>query len=761
MAFPSFSVTFDNQTGSTNFGKIVLSCVHATAGITTRAWWEVTDPLGNVIKDIGTPYTSPDLTAVGITAATDTVSIPQNDDGDWIKGTYTIGIQYDITGATGYATMAITGFTDNAGDISASLTPDISAFPFDVQSPLLVEFNDGDSWEIATPSGDNFLVEGILPSPVPVRLTITSDDGFIYTLLYTLSWTSEEDVTLTLDSESVSVEERVMEDFTAYYCPNRTEDNSVSSIIDIDVSVNCVTGTITATDSTDNTGWTVDGDSVFSLVPPSTDGNPDPDDIAGTIGGAITGYIDWTFVTWQTVMNLIRSKTTASEVSNGTGTVDVTVVQAETLTTLINTQITCDSDLCDITACLAAKFNAVEAKANKVGGWSNVPPALIDSWARAQAAMDVYLAYVECGNFNKASTYLAIVKEELDCGCGCDDNTDTPKPYSPPASGAAAYSSILLEDGSAAKKITSLTALLGADVDSAADYMVIVDASAGVNKKILPDELAEALVSALTPLLEAALAFQPTLQYFAESQTGSSSVWTAAGSGTDRPAVMAPKGTGAFQLRSAGNARGANAIDLQTSASAVGQVASGDGSSVLGAANTASALNSHAKGNLAVAEHENEDAFGIGDAVLRRTTLTPYRKSQSGASAFLITIEGGATSDITLPAANSGNWSMGCLLTLFGTILNSGGGGFTAGDSFLFTRQFVIRSSGGTTQLEGSIEDIGTDIATASLSTTAVAITANNTLDTLEIEITPPAGMTGSNFMTVIGKLEILQLGLS
>lgn len=78
---------------------------------------------------------------------------------------------------------------------------------------------------------------------------------------------------------------------------------------------------------------------------------------------------------------------------------------------------------------------------------------------------------------------------------------------------------------------------------------------------------------------------------------------TAVGDTTNVSVAIVPKGTGAFSLQvpdgttAGGNARGANAVDLQTSRGAATQVASAANSVVIGAANTAAGVSSTAVGS--------------------------------------------------------------------------------------------------------------------------------------------------------------------
>lgn len=94
---------------------------------------------------------------------------------------------------------------------------------------------------------------------------------------------------------------------------------------------------------------------------------------------------------------------------------------------------------------------------------------------------------------------------------------------------------------------------------------------------------------------------------------------TAVASGTDSNIVgvgVGPKGTGSFQLQATdstsagGNARGTNAIDLQTNRSAATQVASGTNAVAIGNNNTSTSSSSVAIGGFNVASGTGTYAFG-------------------------------------------------------------------------------------------------------------------------------------------------------
>jgi hypothetical protein len=72
------------------------------------------------------------------------------------------------------------------------------------------------------------------------------------------------------------------------------------------------------------------------------------------------------------------------------------------------------------------------------------------------------------------------------------------------------------------------------------------------------------------------------LSYWTEAQSGTVNSWSATGAGANYTAVVAPKGTGAFQTDTAGNARGTYAVDLQRDRALTTFVASGNYSVVGG-----------------------------------------------------------------------------------------------------------------------------------------------------------------------------------
>lgn len=120
--------------------------------------------------------------------------------------------------------------------------------------------------------------------------------------------------------------------------------------------------------------------------------------------------------------------------------------------------------------------------------------------------------------------------------------------------------------------------------------------------------------------------------------------------GTNAGMAIVPNGTGAIMTAipdntsTGGNARGTNAIDLQTARTLASQVASGTQSVVVGTNNTASAASSMAVGTGNTASNINNGAFGIGNSV-------------SGNASFTLGYQNTVTSQYSAAIGNNGSIS--------------------------------------------------------------------------------------------------------
>ena len=205
------------------------------------------------------------------------------------------------------------------------------------------------------------------------------------------------------------------------------------------------------------------------------------------------------------------------------------------------------------------------------------------------------------------------------------------------ASGATAYgwgnhASAGYQAGDA--MLTDISAL----ADPNADRLLFWDDSAGAitwltlgtNLSITGTTLDAAGGSALTYWTEAENTSAPNATVYANSLTATSGA-------TNADAVIAPKGTGAFQLQVAdgtgagGDKRGAHAVDLQTSRALSTQVASGDWSFAAGRRNTTSNDFTVALGN------ENTASYPYAFAAGNQSTASA---SNSVAIGYLNTASG-------------------------------------------------------------------------------------------------------------------------
>jgi hypothetical protein len=192
-----------------------------------------------------------------------------------------------------------------------------------------------------------------------------------------------------------------------------------------------------------------------------------------------------------------------------------------------------------------------------------------------------------------------------------------------------------------------------------------------------------------------------------------------------------------------GNARGTGAVDLQTSRTAAAQVASGIYSFCQGYDNNASGAYSFASGYNSTASAYGMQAHAAGyfaangDAQSARFVL---RRKTTDATATTLMLDG-STTRLTITSGK----------IMFADILISGIKSDGSASS-CYKRKVAIKNVGGTTSLVGTVETIGTDIEDNAA--TDVAITADNTNDALQIDVTGIAAETW-RWVAVVQGLEI------
>ena len=246
---------------------------------------------------------------------------------------------------------------------------------------------------------------------------------------------------------------------------------------------------------------------------------------------------------------------------------------------------------------------------------------------------------------------------------------------------------------------------------------------------------------------------------------------------TDSAFVLCPKGTGAFIVsptkpngaNSGGNARGTRAIDIQTGRDTANQVASVDRSICIGERLTASGFNtvvigtaSQATINSCIAIGNTQSATGEGSVCIGNNSTASGARSVSLGRLLTASLRG---QFLTLPFSSL-FWS-GTTTNNTATVLNldnESNNRFTIAantavlvdisiiarrtdtvDKWFSSRRTVAirRNNANGTAIIGSVQTIGTD-QTEGSPTWSVAITADDTNEALQVEVTGATGETVS-----------------
>jgi hypothetical protein len=293
------------------------------------------------------------------------------------------------------------------------------------------------------------------------------------------------------------------------------------------------------------------------------------------------------------------------------------------------------------------------------------------------------------------------------------------------------------------------------------------------------------------------------------------------GGTTNVGVAIVPKGTGAFTLAvpdgttTSGNARGANAVDLQTIRGAAAQIASGAGAVIVGGRNcTASGTYAVAGGDECAATGNWATAFGRLCVASGTQSTAMGNNSTAGGTEGSVALgrapNASGTSAVALGRETVASGYAGTALGMrsradrHGMFAHSGGYFAASGDAQFalfellartanntpttllltdnssrltipsgkvmsalcrvcgiksdgsavanYVRRVVIKNVAGTTALVGTVETIGTDIEDNAA--TDVAITADNTNDALDISVTGIAAETW-RWVAVVEGLEI------
>jgi hypothetical protein len=202
--------------------------------------------------------------------------------------------------------------------------------------------------------------------------------------------------------------------------------------------------------------------------------------------------------------------------------------------------------------------------------------------------------------------------------------------------------------------------------------------------------------------------------------------------------IIAPNGTGALIASSTGDARGSNAVDLQTSISSNSQVASGSYSTIIGGQNNAAGgdYSTVGGGYFAKASRYGEAAHASGrfsQAGDAQHSIFLARNNTTNATPTELFLDGSSIRMILTPQTT---WTFSIKLSAYNDSDNTG--------AWWIIRGGIRRNHANGTSLVGSlIEENGGE---GTMDTTSVSVSADDTNESLKIEVT---GLASKNIRWV------------
>jgi len=212
---------------------------------------------------------------------------------------------------------------------------------------------------------------------------------------------------------------------TYNFCPHNTPQNTANTHLSFSETLSCVTGEITVTDNSKYSqapDYLVRTYRDLRIAPPLIDGR----DPVFTSSATLSLIVEWTNVDYGISEKVSYEYNTITSYANNTFKSVAGVIN------FINYAVTCDSSICATLQCLATYFTDLEAKACGNGGWSRLTAAEQGNFTYAAAMVNLASMSLSCGNVTNYQLYLNKAKSVLsDCGCGCSDCADDPKPFVP------------------------------------------------------------------------------------------------------------------------------------------------------------------------------------------------------------------------------------------------------------------------------------------------------------------------------------------
>jgi hypothetical protein len=198
--------------------------------------------------------------------------------------------------------------------------------------------------------------------------------------------------------------------YVAYNAPDHLSSDTIAWTTNLD----CNTEEITAEDVTVYPTEDFTRNSrLLTVTPPVVSGASPTTSTSATVTAPVT----YTNVPYQVTLDVVYSynQIDVDEV--------LTFFSFGSTNLYISIDVDCDPNMCSTVKCLASKFDKLEAKATRLGGWFNLSPQDKGDFEYASTLTLLAMQLRTCGENNMAKPYIAKAKALLNCDCGCSDST--------------------------------------------------------------------------------------------------------------------------------------------------------------------------------------------------------------------------------------------------------------------------------------------------------------------------------------------------
>lgn len=193
------------------------------------------------------------------------------------------------------------------------------------------------------------------------------------------------------------------------YTPHVVKDasglQSSASAAVLEVDIACAGETITMSDGTDHTDWTVTS-TEFGVTPAPTITDPTPSETLGAIYNFAADGI------YNLRMTVERTKQTVFA-----GDPELTVTQTEKLVVLNAQTVNCNQ-VCDLAACVKTLYDGINS-CDCGGDFQRMSTEKMGSAIKLLLESVGFLLADKCGNTDLANTFFTNSGAPDDCGCDC------------------------------------------------------------------------------------------------------------------------------------------------------------------------------------------------------------------------------------------------------------------------------------------------------------------------------------------------------